>query len=40
MHISCAICVQSVLGSRKELKRLNGDATLYRFITYDDLEKQ
>jgi hypothetical protein len=29
MHISCAICVQSVHDSIKELKRLIGDVTLY-----------
>jgi hypothetical protein len=39
MHISCAICVQSVRDSIKELKRLIGDVTLYRYITHDDLEK-
>jgi hypothetical protein len=39
MHITCAICVQSVRDSIKELKRLNGDVTLYRYITHDDLEK-
>jgi hypothetical protein len=39
MHISCAICVQSVRDSIKELKRLIGDVTLYRYITPDDLEK-
>jgi muramidase (phage lysozyme) len=39
MHISCAICVQSVRDSIKELKRLIDDVTLYRYITHDDLEK-
>jgi hypothetical protein len=39
MHISCAICVQRVRDSIKELKRLIGDVTLYRYITHDDLEK-
>jgi hypothetical protein len=39
MHISCAICVQSVRDSIKDLKRLIGDVTLYRYITHDDLEK-
>jgi hypothetical protein len=39
MHISCAICVQSVHDSIKELKRLIGDVTLYWYITHDDLEK-
>jgi hypothetical protein len=39
IHISCAICVQSVYDSIKELKRLIGDVTLYRYITHDDLEK-
>jgi hypothetical protein len=29
MHISCAICVQSVRDSIKELKRLIGDVMLY-----------
>jgi hypothetical protein len=37
MHISCAICVQSVRDSIKELKRLIDDVTLYRYITHDDL---
>jgi hypothetical protein len=31
--------VQSVRDSIKELKRLIGDVTLYRYITHDDLEK-
>jgi hypothetical protein len=39
MHISYAICVQSVHDSIKELKRLIDDVTLYRYITHDDLEK-
>jgi hypothetical protein len=39
MHISCAICIQSVRDSIKELKRLIGDVTLYRYITHNDLEK-
>jgi hypothetical protein len=39
MHISCAICVQSVRDSIKELKRLIGDVTVYRYITHHDLEK-
>jgi hypothetical protein len=39
MHISCAICVQSVRDSIKELKRLIGDVTLYRYITHEYLEK-
>jgi hypothetical protein len=39
MYISCAICVQSVRDSIKELKRLISDVTLYRYITHDDLEK-
>jgi hypothetical protein len=39
MHISCTICVQSVLDSIKKLKRLIGDVTLYKSITHDDLEK-
>jgi tRNA U54 and U55 pseudouridine synthase Pus10 len=39
MHISCAICVQSVRDSIKELKRLIGDVRLYRYITHGDLEK-
>jgi hypothetical protein len=42
MHISCAICVQSVQSvndSLKELKRLIDDIPLYRYITHDDLEK-
>jgi hypothetical protein len=39
MHIGCAICVQSIRDSIKELKRLIGDVTLYRYITHDDLEK-
>jgi hypothetical protein len=39
MYISCAISEQSVRDSIKELKRLIGDVTLYRYITHDDLEK-
>jgi hypothetical protein len=39
MHISCDICVQSVHDSIKELKRLIGDVTLYRYVTHGDLEK-
>jgi hypothetical protein len=39
IHISCAICVQSVRDSIKELKRLIRDVTLYWYITHDDLEK-
>jgi hypothetical protein len=39
MHISCTICLQSVRDSIKELKKLIGDVTLYRYITHDDLEK-
>jgi hypothetical protein len=39
LHITCAICVQSVPDSIKELKRLIGDITLYRYITHNDLEK-
>jgi hypothetical protein len=39
MHISCAICVQSVRDSIKELKRLIGNVTLYRYITHDHFEK-
>jgi hypothetical protein len=39
MHISCAICVQIIHDSIKELKRLIGAVTLYRYITHDDLEK-
>jgi predicted house-cleaning noncanonical NTP pyrophosphatase (MazG superfamily) len=39
MHISCAIYVQSVRDSIKEIKRLIGDVTLYRYITHYDLEK-
>jgi hypothetical protein len=31
--------VQSVRDSIKELKRLIGNVTLYRYITHDDLEK-
>jgi hypothetical protein len=38
-YFTCAICVQSVRYSIKELKRLIGDITLYRYITHDDLEK-
>ena len=33
MQISCAIYVQSVRDSIKELKRLIGDVTLYSYIT-------
>jgi hypothetical protein len=33
------ICVQSVGDSIKELKRLIGDVTLYRYIIHDELEK-
>jgi hypothetical protein len=39
MHITCAICVQSLRDRIKELKRLIGNVTLYRYITNDDLEK-
>jgi hypothetical protein len=39
MHISCAICVQSVRDCIKELKRWSGDVTLYRYITHDNLKK-
>jgi hypothetical protein len=39
MHISCAIGVQSVRDSIKELKPLIVNVTLYRYITHDDLEK-
>jgi hypothetical protein len=39
MHISCAICVQSVRNSIKKLKRLIGDVMLYQYITHDNLEK-
>jgi hypothetical protein len=39
MHISCAICVQSVRDSIKDIKRLISDVMLYRYITHDDLEK-
>jgi hypothetical protein len=39
MYITCAICVQSVRDSIKELKRLIGDVKLYRYITHIDLEK-
>jgi hypothetical protein len=39
MHISCAICVQSVRDIIKELKRLIGDVTLYLYNTHDYLEK-
>jgi hypothetical protein len=39
LHISCAICVQTVPDSIKELKRLIGDVVLYRYLTYNDLEQ-
>jgi hypothetical protein len=37
MHISCAICAQTVCGNIKELKRLIGDVILNLYLTYDDL---
>jgi hypothetical protein len=39
LHISCAICVQTIRDSIKELKRLIGDIVLYRYLTYNDLEQ-
>jgi hypothetical protein len=39
MQISCAICVQTVRDSIKELKRLIGDVFLCRYLTYNDLEQ-
>jgi hypothetical protein len=39
MHISCAICVQTVRNSIKELKKLIDDVFLYQYLTYNDLEQ-
>jgi hypothetical protein len=39
LHISCAICAQTVRDRIKELKRLIGDVVLYRYLTYNDLEQ-
>jgi hypothetical protein len=39
MHISCAICVQIVRESIKELKKLIVDVFFYGYLTYNALEQ-